>query len=221
MLGLLPWLDPALAVAGLPVALCLVRWTLARAPAARRADHGGAAARLARVLRAAQRDAVRRPAAVGRRAPRRRQDAAAIAERAPNLLGLWLDPVGGAAALGAGARARASSARGCCCARGASTSRPRSRRGARPSASPSCWWPRSPRSGWSPPSPSTAPTGEWFPGLPLFAAVPGHGRAGGVGPAPRARRRRRARRRHARAQRVGARRRVDAAPPEGWLGASR
>ena len=62
--------------------------------------------------------------------------------------------------------------------------------------------------------------GAWFPGLPLFAARAGDGRAGGLGPAPRARRRRRARRGHAGAQRLGARRRVDR-PAEGWIGVSR
>ena len=98
-----------------------------------------------RVLRAAQRDAVRRAAAVGAPPrPRRTRRASPSGRRTCSACGWTRRP--GCCAGRPCSRSR-SSARGCSRARGASTSPPRSRRGARPSASPSCSWRRSPRSG--------------------------------------------------------------------------
>jgi len=94
MLGLLPWLDPALTVAGLPAAVCLVRWTLAQR---RRL----LALITAELLLGSLVFYVRLnetlfggplPSAAG---AARAEDAAGVAERAPNLLGLWLDPAAG------------------------------------------------------------------------------------------------------------------------------
>ena len=94
MLGLLPWLDPALAVAGLPAAFCLVRWTLhegRRLVALITAELllGSLVfyARLNETLFGGPLPS----AAAADPGP----DAAALAERAPNLLGLWLDPTAG------------------------------------------------------------------------------------------------------------------------------
>jgi len=94
MLGLLPWLDPALAVAGLPAAFCLVRWTLRegrRLVALITAELliGSLVfyARLNETLFGGPLPS----AAAADPGP----DAAALAERAPNLLGLWLDPSAG------------------------------------------------------------------------------------------------------------------------------
>jgi hypothetical protein len=94
MLGLLPWLDPALTVAGLPAAVCLVRWTLAER---RRL----LALITAELLLGSLVFYVRLnetlyggplPSAAG---AARAEDAGGVAERAPNLLGLWLDPAAG------------------------------------------------------------------------------------------------------------------------------
>ena len=94
MLGLLPWLDPALAIAGLPAAFCLVRWTLRegrRLVALITAELliGSLVfyARLNETLFGGPLPS----AAAADPGP----DAAALAERAPNLLGLWLDPSAG------------------------------------------------------------------------------------------------------------------------------
>ncbi len=94
MLGLLPWLDPALAVAGLPAAVVLVRWTLAeqrRLVALITAELllGSLVfyARLNETLFGGPLPSAARAAGA--------EDAAGIAERAPNLLGLWLDPSAG------------------------------------------------------------------------------------------------------------------------------
>jgi hypothetical protein len=94
MLGLLPWLDPAFAIAGLPAAFCLVRWTLRegrRLVALITAELliGSLVfyARLNETLFGGPLPS----AAAADPGP----DAAALAERAPNLLGLWLDPSAG------------------------------------------------------------------------------------------------------------------------------
>jgi hypothetical protein len=94
MLGLLPWLDPAFAIAGLPAAFCLVRWTLRegrRLVALITAELliGSLVfyARLNETLFGGPLPS----AAAADPGP----DAAAVAERAPNLLGLWLDPSAG------------------------------------------------------------------------------------------------------------------------------
>ena len=94
LLGLLPWLDPALAVAGLPIAVCLVRWTLAQ----RRRLVALVTAELllgSLVFYARLNETLfggPLPSAVRAGGA---EDAAGIAERAPNLLGLWLDPAAG------------------------------------------------------------------------------------------------------------------------------
>ena len=136
------------------------------------------------------------------------EDAASIAERAPNLLGLWLDPAAGLlrwapvlalAFVGAWLLLRSRREH-------VAAAIPQRREAERVAellvATIGAQWLIAAFT-------VDGAEGEWFPGLPLFAAVPGDGRDGGVGHAPRARRRRRARRRHARAQRLGARRRVD------------
>jgi hypothetical protein len=94
MLGLLPWLDPAFAIAGLPAAVCLVRWTLRegrRLVALITAELllGSLVfyARLNETLFGGPLPS----AAAADPGP----DAGAVAERAPNLLGLWLDPSAG------------------------------------------------------------------------------------------------------------------------------
>ncbi|HET8951445.1 MAG TPA: hypothetical protein VFN44_13085, partial [Solirubrobacteraceae bacterium] len=94
MLGLLPWLDPAFAIAGLPAAFCLVRWTFRegrRLVALITAELliGSLVfyARLNETLFGGPLPS----AAAADPGP----DAAAVAERAPNLLGLWLDPSAG------------------------------------------------------------------------------------------------------------------------------
>ncbi len=94
MLGLLPWLDPALAVAGLPIAVCLVRWTLAqrrRLVALTTAELLlGSLVFYARLNESLFGGPLPSAARAGPS-----EDAASIAERAPNLLGLWLDPAAG------------------------------------------------------------------------------------------------------------------------------
>jgi hypothetical protein len=94
MLALLPWLDPALAVAGLPAAVCIVRWSalegrrlLALITAELMLGSIVFYARLNETLFGGPLPS----AAAAEPAP----DAAEAAERAPNLLGLWLDPSAG------------------------------------------------------------------------------------------------------------------------------
>jgi hypothetical protein len=88
LLGLLPWLHPALALTGLPIAVCLVRWTLAQ----RRRLVALTTAELllgSLVFYARLNETVfggPLPSAA------RAQDGSDLPERAPNLLGLWLDP---------------------------------------------------------------------------------------------------------------------------------
>jgi hypothetical protein len=94
LLGLLPWLDPALVIAGLPAAVCLVRWTalegrrlVALITAELLIGSLVFYARLNETLFGGPLPS----AAAAEPGP----DAAALAERAPNLLGLWLDPSAG------------------------------------------------------------------------------------------------------------------------------
>jgi hypothetical protein len=94
LLALLPWLDPALAVAGLPAAVCLVRWTVGegrRLVALVTAELMlGSLVLYARLNETLFGGPLPSAAAV---APA--EDATGIAERAPNLLGLWLHPEAG------------------------------------------------------------------------------------------------------------------------------
>jgi hypothetical protein len=94
LLALLPWLDPALAVAGLPAAVCLVRWTAGegrRLVALITAELMlGSLVFYARLNETLFGGPLPSAAAA---APA--EDAAGIAGRAPNLLGLWLDPEAG------------------------------------------------------------------------------------------------------------------------------
>jgi hypothetical protein len=94
LLALLPWLDPALTVVGLPAAVLLVRWLAAegrRLAALITAELMlGSLVVYARLNETLFGGPLPSAAAA---APR--QDAAGIAERAPNLLGLWLDPTAG------------------------------------------------------------------------------------------------------------------------------
>jgi hypothetical protein len=94
LLALLPWLDATLAVTGLPVAVFLVRWTsqegrrlVALITAELMLGSVVFYARLNETLFGGP-----LPSAAAA-APA--DDAAGIAERAPNLLGLWLDPSAG------------------------------------------------------------------------------------------------------------------------------
>ena len=94
LLALLPWLDASLAVTGLPVAVCLVRWTsqegrrlVALITAELMLGSVVFYARLNETLFGGPLPSAA-AAAPG-------DDAAGIAERAPNLLGLWLDPSAG------------------------------------------------------------------------------------------------------------------------------
>ena len=94
LLGLVPWLDPALAVAGLPVAVCLVRWTLAE----RRRLVALITAELligSLVFYARLNETLFGGPLPSAARAEGSEDAAGIAERAPNLLGLWLDPAAG------------------------------------------------------------------------------------------------------------------------------
>ena len=95
MLAVLPWLDAPLALAGVPVAVLPRALDARRAPPPRRARLRGAAARLARLLRADQRDALRRPAAGCGAARAAATGIGELPGRAVNLLGVWLDPVAG------------------------------------------------------------------------------------------------------------------------------
>ncbi|HET8953669.1 MAG TPA: hypothetical protein VFN44_24315 [Solirubrobacteraceae bacterium] len=94
MLAVLPWLDPALAVAGLPAAFCLVRWTLRegrRLVALVTAELMlGSLVFYARLNETLFGGPLPSAAAA---APA--EDAAGIAGRAVNLVGLWLAPGAG------------------------------------------------------------------------------------------------------------------------------
>ena len=94
MLAVLPWLDPALTLAGLPAAACLVRWTalegrrlVALITAELMLGSVVVYARLNETLFGGP-----LPSAAAA-APA--QDVTGVVERAPNLLGLWLDPSAG------------------------------------------------------------------------------------------------------------------------------
>ena len=170
MLGLLPWLDPALAVAGVPVAVCLVRWTLAqrhRLVALIRAELllGSLVfyARLNETLFGGPLPSAARAGGA--------EDAGSIAERAPNLLLLWLDPAAGllrwapvlALAFVGGwllVRSRREHV---------AAAIPQRREAERVAemllATIAAQWLVAAFT-------VDGPDGEWFPGLPLFAAVP-------------------------------------------------
>ena len=211
MLGLLPWLDPALAVAGLPIAICLVRWTLAqrrRLVALITAELllGSLVfyARLNETLFGGPLPSAARAAPA--------EDAASIAERAPNLLGLWLDPLAGLlrwapvlalAFVGAWLLLRSRREH-------LAAAIPERREAERVAellvATIGAQWLAASFA-------VDSPEGEWFPGLPLFAAVPAmaamaawgfrHARVAGAVLAVV----------DARAQRMGARRRCGPARP--------
>ena len=207
MLGLLPWLDPALAFAGLPAAFCLVRWTLRegrRLVALITAELllGSLVfyARLNETLFGGPLPS----AAAADPGP----DAAALAERAPNLLGLWLDPSAGllrwapVLALGfVGAWLLWRSRR-----EHVASAIPARREAERVAellvATVGAQWLVAAFT-------VDGADGRLVPGAADVRRRARAGGAGGVGAAARPRRGRRARRPHARAQRVGARRRVD------------
>ena len=170
LLGLLPWLDPVLAVAGLPVAICLVRWTLAQ----RRRLVALVTAELllgSLVFYARLNETLfggPLPSAA-RAAPA--EDARSIAERAPNLIGLWLDPLAGLlrwapvlALAFAGAWLLLRSRR-----EHLAAAIPERRETERVAellvATIGAQW-------LAAACAVDGPEGEWFPGLPMFAAVP-------------------------------------------------
>jgi len=170
LLGLLPWLDPVLAVAGLPVAICLVRWTLAQ----RRRLVALVTAELllgSLVFYARLNETLfggPLPSAA-RAAPA--EDAGSIAERAPNLIGLWLDPLAGLlrwapvlALAFAGAWLLLRSRR-----EHLAAAIPERRETERVAellvATIGAQW-------LAAACAVDGPEGEWFPGLPMFAAVP-------------------------------------------------
>jgi hypothetical protein len=170
MLGVLPWLDPALAVAGLPIAVCLVRWTLAqrrRLVALTTAELllGSLVfyARLNETLFGGPLPSAARAGGA--------EDARSIAERAPNLLTLWLDPAAGLlrwapvlALAFAGAWLLMRSRREHVAA--AIPERREAERVAELLA-------MTVAAQWLVAAFTVdGPEGEWFPGLPLFAAVP-------------------------------------------------
>ena len=94
MLALLPWLDPVPAVAGLPAAVCLVRWS---------AQEGRRLLALitaelmlgSLVFYATLNESLFGGPLPSGAAAAPAPDAAELAGRAPNLLGLWLDPSAG------------------------------------------------------------------------------------------------------------------------------
>ena len=94
-LAMLPWLGLSFALAGAVVALAMVRWLRRRARGLRRARHRRGAAVLGGHVRDDQRPALRRLHADGRGRRRARGiddlAAAEVADRAPRLVGLWLD----------------------------------------------------------------------------------------------------------------------------------
>jgi hypothetical protein len=93
LLALLVWLDPALAVAGLPAAVCLVRWTSLEGR--RLAALIIAELMLGSVVFFARLNETLFGGPLPSAAAAATEDAAGIAGRAPNLLGLWLDPSAG------------------------------------------------------------------------------------------------------------------------------
>jgi hypothetical protein len=170
MLALLPWLDPALAVAGLPAAVCIVRWSalegrrlLALITAELMLGSLVFYARLNETLFGGPLPS----AAAAAPAP----GVSEVAERAPNLLGLWLDPSAGLlrwapvlalAFVGAWLLARSRRER-------VASAIPARREAERVAgllvATGAAQWlvaafARDDPAGW------------WFPGLPMFAAVP-------------------------------------------------
>jgi len=94
LLALLPWLDPALAVAGLPAAVCLVRWTTGEG---RRLVALVSAELMlgSLVVFARVNDTLFGGPLPSAATAAPAEDAAGIAERAVNLLALWLDPSAG------------------------------------------------------------------------------------------------------------------------------
>ena len=170
LLGLLPWLDPALAVAGLPAAVCIVRWSalegrrlLALITAELMLGSVVVYARLNETLFGGPLPS----AAAADPAP----GAADVAERAPNLLGLWLDPSAGLlrwapvlalAFVGAWllARSRREHVAAAIPAR-----REAERAAGLLAATAAAQWLIAAFT-------FDDPDGWWFPGLPMFAAVP-------------------------------------------------
>jgi hypothetical protein len=170
LLALLPWLDPALVIAGLPAAFCLVRWSVVegrRLLALITAELMlGSLVFYARVNETLFGGPLPSAAAL---APA--EDAAGIAGRAVNVLGLWLDPGAGLLRwapvlaltfVGAWLLARSRRER---VAAAIPARREAERVAALLAATVAAQW-------------LTAaftvddPDGTWFPGLPLFAAVP-------------------------------------------------
>jgi hypothetical protein len=170
LLGLLPWLDPALAVAGLPAAVCIVRWSalegrrlLALITAELMLGSLVFYARLNETLFGGPLPS----AAAADPAP----GAAEVAERAPNLLGLWLSPEAGLlrwapvlalAFVGAWllARSRREHVAAAFPAR-----REAERAAGLLAATAAAQWLIAAFA-------FDDPDGWWFPGLPMFAAVP-------------------------------------------------
>ena len=170
LLALLPWLDPALAVAGLPAAVCIVRWSalegrrlLALITAELMLGSLVFYARLNETLFGGPLPS----AAAADPAP----GAAEIAERAPNLLGLWLSPDAGLlrwapvlalAFVGAWllARSRREHVAAAIPAR-----REAERAAGLLAATAAAQWLIAAFT-------FDDPDGWWFPGLPVFAAVP-------------------------------------------------
>jgi hypothetical protein len=170
LLALLPWLDPALAIAGLPAAVCLVRWSalegrrlLALITAELMLGSVVFYARLNETLFGGPLPS----AAAAGPAP----DAAEVAERAPNLLGLWLGPEAGLlrwapvlalAFVGAWLLARSRRER---VAAAIPARREAERAAALLVATAAAQWLVAAFA-------LDDPNGWWFPGLPMFAAVP-------------------------------------------------
>ena len=170
LLALLPWLDPALAVAGLPAAVCIVRWSalegrrlLALITAELMLGSLVFYARLNETLFGGPLPS----AAAADPAP----GAGEIAERAPNLLGLWLSPDAGLlrwapvlalAFVGAWllARSRREHVAAAIPAR-----REAERAAGLLAATAAAQWLIAAFT-------FADPDGWWFPGLPVFAAVP-------------------------------------------------
>ena len=170
LLALLPWLDPALAVAGLPAAVCIVRWSalegrrlLALITAELMLGSLVFYARLNETLFGGPLPS----AAAADPAP----GAGEIAERAPNLLGLWLSPDAGLlrwapvlalAFVGAWllARSRREHVAAAIPAR-----REAERAAGLLAATAAAQWLIAAFT-------FDDPDGWWFPGLPVFAAVP-------------------------------------------------
>jgi hypothetical protein len=96
MLGMLPWLDAPLALVGLPVAYCLVRWTLDERRRLAALISGelllGSLVFYARLNETLYGGPVPGSARAGGAEP---ADLAGYLERLPNLAGVWLDPRAG------------------------------------------------------------------------------------------------------------------------------